>query len=171
MAVRHMADDEIQAYLEKGTSALDQVFDAHLSECRECRERVNEYRRLFTVIGEDRGFELSPGFAEAVTARIVTEQAEAARRRWTSLLLILAGAVVAFGAMAYFMDLRPLWDSLVGVFAPSLQRSAAALDGVQRTVTADTATILMILFCVLILAAVAGADHLLFRQRQAKYCL
>lgn len=171
MAVRHMADDEIQAYLEKGTSAMDQVFDAHLLECRECRMRVEEYRRLFQVIGEDRGFELSPGFAEAVTARIVAEQVEIARRRWFNLLLMLAGVVVAFGAMAYFMDLQPLWDRLVGVFAPSFQRSAAALGEAQQTVTADTGTILMILFCVLILAAVAGADHLLFRQRQAKYCL
>lgn len=172
MAVRHLTDDEIQAYLEKGTSALDHVFDSHLNECAACRTRTEEYRRLIGTLEEDRGFILSPGFADAVTTRILAEQAALAKRRLNNLLMTVGGAIGVAGAAAYFMDLQMLWEQIKGVFAPSLQQSAQALTEAQQKVAADGGgTVVVILFCLLVLAAVAGADHLLFRSRQAKFCL
>lgn len=182
MAARHMTDDEIQAYLETGTSALDQVFDSHLMECRSCRERVESYRAMFGALGEERGFELSPGFAEAVTARIAVEQAAGAKRRWQGILWSLLGVMASFAAMAVFMDLGAFWNRLAAVLGPSVEEGTRAFgetrkavesfDGLQQTVASDGgSTLIIIVFCLLILGAVAGADHLLFRGRQAKYCL
>jgi len=177
-----MTDDEMQAYLETGTSALDQVFESHLAECRDCRERVESYRALFAALGRDPGWVLSPGFVGAVEARLAADRAAGAKRRWYHALWWLGGMAAAFGATAYFMGLGTFTGYLRGVFEPSLQHGTRAfnnarqavgtLEGVPQSVAGDGGnTLIVVGICLLILAAVAGADHLIFRSRQAKFCL
>ena len=172
MATRHMTDDQIQAYLETGASALDQVFHTHLNECADCRRRVNEFRRLYHTLSEERGFDLSAGFSESVMVRVAAAEADAKRRRWWNLLLIALGMLVAVGAAAYFMNWEPLVQSIVSVFQPSVERSAEVLGRTDGVIgETSKGTILIIVFSVVVLAIVAGADHLLFRSRQTRYCL
>jgi anti-sigma factor RsiW len=167
-----MTDDEIQAYLEEGASALDQVFDSHLAGCAECRRRVSDYRQLHYALSQDRGFDLVPGFSDAVMARVAVVEAQARRRRWWNIFFIVLGALTSVAATAYLVNLQPVAQTLIEFLRPTIQRSAEAF-GQAEGVIGDTSkgTILVVVFSAVVLALVAGIDHLLFKGRHAKYCL
>ncbi len=172
MATRHMTEEEIQAYLDKGQSSLDQVFDSHLSQCGECRARVSEYRQLYGALAEEPNAVLSPGFPDTVIARVAAEDAKRVEQRRWNILYSTLGVLGLIAASAYFINWQPLIDSIRSALAPSLNRGSEALAELQSSAaSADQNTLLLLLFVVVVIAIIAGADHLLFRGRHARYCL
>ncbi len=172
MAARHMTDEEIQAYLERGASYMDQVFHAHLGECSECRRRLHEYRALYGALEEDRGFDLPSGFSDRVMTRIAAGSVERTERSWIGLLALAAGIVLALGVTAYYVDFGPMFTQFASVFKPGVQAGVQVIDDANRTVKSSGGnTVSIVLFSLLILAAIAGADHLLFRHKGEKLCL
>lgn len=171
MATRHMTDEEIQAFLEKGTSALDQVFTGHLDECPQCRRQVQEYRALYGSLGEDRDFELAPGFSDAVMARVAAESEAQAKKRLGGMLLSVLGALAAVALIAYFVDFTPVLNAFTEMLQPSLHAGAEAFNDTRNTLDNGGNAVTIVLFAVLVIGAIAGADHLLFRGRGNRYCL
>ncbi len=172
MATRHMTDEELQAYLDKGPSFMDQVFHAHLGECSECRARLHQYRAVYDALAVEQEFELSDGFADRVMARVATESVGHAKRSWGGLLAMAAGVILAFGVTAYYVDFAPIMNQFASLFQPSVQAGVKAIDDAHKTVDSGTGnTLMIVLFSLLILGAIAGADHLLFRHRGEKVCL
>jgi len=170
MASRHMTDDEILAYLDQGASSLDRVFHTHLDQCEDCRARVEQYRSLYSSLEEDREFQLSPGFSGTVVARVAAENSLAAGRPWGSILLTAAGIAVGIGLAAYFIDFGPLLSRFAAIFQPSIDAGARIVGETETTVKgADSNSGVIILISALILVAIAGADHLLFRGRRAEH--
>lgn len=95
------------SYLDGRASAEDRSSaEAHLSACAACRERAEEFRRLWSAMGEVPEIEPSFAFDARLRQRIA---AQARPRLWTWLMPSprLAGAVVALVALSAFVSLRP----------------------------------------------------------------
>jgi predicted anti-sigma-YlaC factor YlaD len=70
LVVRHLTDDEIQAYLDLRAEGLAPDLMDHLETCGTCRAAVRAYQALYARLADDRGFEAPPGFAANVIARL-----------------------------------------------------------------------------------------------------
>ncbi len=95
------------SYLDGRASAEERSSaEAHLSACAACRERAEEFRRLWSAMGEVPEIEPSFAFDARLRQRIA---AQARPRIWTWLMPSprLAGAVVALVAFSVFISLRP----------------------------------------------------------------
>ena len=85
------------------------VVESHLVGCPRCREEVDEWRALFGALADLPGIEPSPGFADAVMARVAVRSAWAERLsavlRWvtprTTAAWALVAAALALPALVY----------------------------------------------------------------------
>ncbi len=85
------------------------VVESHLVGCTRCRDEVEEWRALFGVLADLPGLEPTPGFADAVMARVVVRSLWAERLaaflRWatprTTAAWALLAAAMALPALVY----------------------------------------------------------------------
>jgi len=85
------------------------VVESHLVGCARCREEVEEWRALFGALADLPGLEPTPGFADAVMARVVVRSLWAERLaaflRWatprTTSAWALLAAAMALPALVY----------------------------------------------------------------------
>ena len=103
------------------------VVESHLVGCARCREEVDEWRALFGALGDLPGLEPSPGFADAVMARVEVRSVWAERMsalvRWftprTTQAWALVAVVMALPALVYagafaWLATQP-WFSVAGL--------------------------------------------------------
>lgn len=98
---------ELIAYLDGRASEKERgTVEAHLKSCPACRERAEEFRRLWNVLEEAPAIEPSPGF----DARLSQRMAAAPRvRRWGWLVPAprLSFALALLLAASVWISLRP----------------------------------------------------------------
>ena len=97
----------LDGYLDGRASAEERsTVEAHLKSCGACRERAEEFRRLWDVMAEVPGVEPSFGFDTRLRQRIA---AEGRPRFWTWLMPSprLAAAVVALVGLSVFVSVQP----------------------------------------------------------------
>lgn len=102
------------SYLDGRASAEERSsVEAHLQTCGACRERAEEFRRLWSAMAEVPGVEPSFAFDARLRQRIA---ADARPRLWAWLMPSprLAGAVAALVALSVFVSLRPNKPMMVG---------------------------------------------------------
>jgi hypothetical protein len=95
------------SYLDGRASAEERTtVEQHLTSCTSCRERADEFRRLWNVMAEVPGIEPSFGFDTRLRQRIATEGRP---RFWTWLTPSprLAAAVVALVGLSVFVSVQP----------------------------------------------------------------
>ena len=66
----HLRDDQIQEILDKMVLEPDRPLPAHVHACATCREKFEQYRRLYAGLAADPGFILPPSFADTLLQRI-----------------------------------------------------------------------------------------------------
>lgn len=102
------------SYLDGRANAEERSsVEAHLNACAACREKAEEFRRLWSAMGEVPEIEPSFAFDARLRQRIATD---ARPRRWAWLMPSprLAGAVAALVALAIFVSVRPNKPMVVG---------------------------------------------------------
>ena len=81
------------------TAAEAAVVESHLVGCSRCREEVDEWRALFGALGDLPGIDPTPGFADAVMARVDVRSPWAERAsavvRWMTPRTTAAWALLA----------------------------------------------------------------------------
>jgi len=110
--VNHLTDDQIQEYLDNIDVRENQAIEVHLSECHNCRERLENYRSLYDGLKLDPVPPLPAGFAREM-AKAVAGQAEvnSSRRAWQWILAV-AGGIFSMAALVYYVNLGGLIEVL-----------------------------------------------------------
>lgn len=126
MNKEHLTDDRIQEILDAQAPGAAPFLPWHLKTCRRCRERFEEYRRLYTGLAADPGFSLPPGFADSVLAEIPAARA--------SLFMDPAAWIGGAGALALlvlalFVDWRPLADGSARIWVAGGQAFRPVAEG------------------------------------------
>jgi anti-sigma factor RsiW len=106
--------NSLVSYLDGRASATERsTVEAHLKECAACRERAEEFRRLWDVMAEVPAVEPSFGFDARLRQRIA---GEGRPRFWAWLVPSprLAAAVVVLAGLSVFVSLQPNKPMLPG---------------------------------------------------------
>lgn len=101
-------------YLDGRANAEERsMVEAHLQSCAACRERAEEFRRLWDVMAEVPAVEPSFGFDTRLRQRIATEGRP---RLWAWLVPSprLAAAVVVLVGLSVFVSVKPNGPVTVG---------------------------------------------------------
>ena len=93
--MRHLTDEEIQAYLDGLTENLDASLISHLDTCRECRKAIDQYRLLYTCLSDDSSFGVTTGLTPSVMKRLGLKRSQ---RRSLPVEIVLAAAGVMASA-------------------------------------------------------------------------
>jgi len=138
MSLRHLNDEDIQAYLDGRLAHHAKLIKRHLLECDSCREKLEHYRAVFQALKQDTTPSLAPGFPDRVMAAAAKEPAAKATDSFVSWLSLAAVAIVivGLGAVQYFVG----WQWLVSFnrdvlqavlsFKNSLMGATASMPGI-----------------------------------------
>ncbi len=171
MAVRHVTDEEIQAYLDEGSDVGYAAFETHVQVCESCRSRLAHYKVLYQGLRDDRGYDLNPGFSDAVMARVAVGHIESSRWSRINSIAVILGSLVLLGLLVYFLDLRSLGAALAQPFAPLAQTGVRLMDKFGPLLSSGQVNVGVYIFCGLILAVVSFLDYILFHVKDRTYCL
>jgi predicted anti-sigma-YlaC factor YlaD len=65
---------EVSTFIDQGVGAeLRARIEEHLAKCRRCTAIYDGVRNLIQLVGDDRAFELPPGFGQRLRKRLAKE--------------------------------------------------------------------------------------------------
>ena len=109
MPLNHLTDEEIQDCLDGNLSPENAILvQEHLEACSFCQEALRRYQALYSSLGDDKGFELSPGFARSVVKKLPAEAETESHFNYLNILLTILGIIVTVGVTLTYVDFRPL---------------------------------------------------------------
>jgi hypothetical protein len=168
MQLKHLTDEEIQDFLDGNlTHKRAALAERHLETCSRCREALRQYQSLYVKLGDERGFELSKGFARSVIGRLPTEGETESRFRFLNLFLAILGFVVCVGALIYYADLRPLGRAFSHLL-PGPQLGSGLLDFVKGLLVGLNGNLGFVVFALLTLIFVASLDRFVFQPKHRR---
>jgi hypothetical protein len=135
----HFSDEQIQAMLDKMIFQPGQPLDPHLEICASCRDRLEQYRLLYTGLAVDPGFALPPTFADSIIKKLPASRQIFWKRPLVWIPLAVSACALVLAGLFIFVDMKPLADhairianSLVTSFQPlsvQFQQLLAKLNG------------------------------------------
>lgn len=171
--MRHLTDEEIQAYIDGEAASRPPQVEAHLAECPVCSGVLREYRRLYSALANDRCF--APSFLRATKALSELRLREKAETGWdraeTAVATLgIAGALaVALWAYTALGGPGAGWTEFLATsrryLSPALE-SLRALANAAGSVGAEVGLVVTACF---VLYVILSLDYLLVRPsaRQA----
>jgi anti-sigma factor RsiW len=171
--LRHLTDDEIQAYLDGEFTPADAGLEAHLRTCAACQNALREYETLYSRLADRAAFESPRDLAATVVLRLGLRP----RKRRFSLpadIILLTGAIVCMvGVALVFLDLRPFVASLAELLSPVLHYATVPLGsaltsvaGANHTLTVALAGLAILVFTALLDLAFRPGWPALVRHRR-----
>ncbi|HER00213.1 MAG TPA: hypothetical protein ENO22_12810 [candidate division Zixibacteria bacterium] len=106
MEIKHLADEQIQDYLDGNLAENVQVIQEHIQSCNACRAELARYKSLSAALSEDVGFELSHDFASEVVASIEEKGAERFFFRLSHIILWVTGILAGVALLVRFTDVE-----------------------------------------------------------------
>lgn len=103
-------DEQIQAYLDNVSGINRHEFEAALKADAELQRRYENYKQLYSSLGNEKGFMFSAGFADSVMSEIEAQESGAADVGDTTLILI--AVVVSLATVLYLF--LPQASELIG---------------------------------------------------------
>jgi hypothetical protein len=170
MAVRHMTDNDFQAYLERDNTAEYTPFDTHLNDCKKCRHELKQYRLLYDGLKQDIGYNLNPGFSDALMTRLIINQ-EVQQRNHFDKFMYLTGMLVALLVGGYFLDLNKIASAMAGPFVPVFDTLKNLSSSYIELIPVSNQSFGILCFSALILIGVYFADNLLLNYKEKRFCL
>ena len=139
MSLRHLNDEDIQAYLDGRLAHRAKPIEGHLLECESCRAEMEHYQTVFEALKQDTTLSLTPGFPDRVMAAVAKEPAAKPAVSLTSWLSLAAAAVliVGLGAVQYLVG----WQWLV-TFSRNISQSVVTF---KNSLTGSTGSLPAIL--------------------------
>jgi hypothetical protein len=130
---KHLTDEHIQDILDAQAPGDAPFLPWHARTCRHCRERFQEYQRLYAGLAVDPGFALPSGFADSVLARIPAPRVFLFR---DPTIWIGGAGILGLLVLALFVDWKPLaagsawiWDA----FGPLAEKFHGLFSGLGTT--------------------------------------
>jgi anti-sigma factor RsiW len=159
MQLKHLTDDEIQDYLD-GNLPEEKTLSIkrHLDSCPACRQALRQYQTLYEDLQEDKGFELSKGFARAVLQQIPTEPEAQSRFSFLNTLLVVLGILIPLGVTLYYLDLGTLGRTLSHILLEPL-------GGFEDLLVSLNGSLGLAACAILTLIVIFGLDRLIARPK------
>jgi len=170
MAVRHLTDEQIQRYLD-GDISCDSDEARHLQKCAACQREVQSYRKVYEGLGQDIGFELSPGFTESVMTRLAATAEENSRLSLANLFLVIFGTIVMASLALYFLSMKTITENLMSLSSVATSFGSSVINSLNTVTASLGVSTGLMLFTVIILTMFAALDRILLRYRGGNFCL
>jgi hypothetical protein len=164
MAMKHLTDSEIQAYLDGGASDERGRLDSHLKTCDSCRKKLREYEMLYDGLSSDTIPGLPADFTGSVMAELDNRESVEGRRPTRRILVWLAGVLVGLWAVSLFVDFTQILrftyaNTMLSYFKLIISKNA---DFLIREFDIDLTTLVGV---GLILIVTAALDRIIRRWR------
>ena len=161
--MKHLDEVEFQNHLDGNVSEDGKYVTAHLEYCEICQAKMDQYKNLYGELGRGLEIQLSASFAESVISKLPAGAPGKSSGWFWEILLIVLGAVLGLGLMAYFLDFKPIIAGLIGsnileVFGPFFTKVGSLFAGVNMGLVA---------FAGLLLLLISAADHVLVQKKFA----
>ena len=170
MAVRHLTDEQIQRYLD-GDMSRDSDVVYHLQHCPVCQRQLELYREVYEGLHRDVGFELAPGFAESVMARLAAVSEKSSRVSLVGLILLVFGTVSVAGLALYFLEVKALTEMLASLSTVGINFGSSFIESLRMATASLGVSTDIVLSTGLILLTFAILDRLLIRLRSSHLCV
>jgi hypothetical protein len=159
MQLKHLTDDEIQNYLDGNLPEEKTLWiKHHLESCSACRQALEQYKSLYEGLQEEKGFELSKGFAKTVLKQIPTEPETESHFSFLNTLLVVLGIMVPLGVILYLLDL----GSLGRAFSQIVLKP---LGGFEDLLVSLNGSLGLAACAILTLIVIFGLDRLIARPK------
>ena len=150
--MRHLTDEEIQAYLDGMVDNLDPSLISHVDTCGHCRKTAAQYSLLYRCLSDDSSFGVITGLAPSVMKHLGLERSER-RPLPVEIILAAAGVVAALCVALAWLDLGRLVStiaaaprSLAGLIAPVIEAAGAYLVDLNHSIVTLAAGLTVLLF-------------------------
>ena len=171
MAITHITDNDIQAYLDAKQNGLpvDTKVIQHLENCRKCQKQVNQYTRLYEILAVDEGCELSSGFADRVVSSVIPQKASE-QESFRGILLLAVGFCLGLVITAFFIDLKMLGLHIIESFKLLWISMENVFNNDKWTVLPQKHLNIYMLTGVILLV-VSISDRLILHLKNRHFCL
>lgn len=166
MAIRHLTDEEIQDYIDGNLSTENRFAQSHLKTCEICQKALAEYKSLYLGLKDDKGFKLPSTFAKSVVSEFLKVPATKSRSNYAEIFLVTMGLVVAGFAAFYFIDLKPLGETIARILLPQFHFVSESFLSMRSLLTQLNINISLLVFSGLTLLIIGALDHILFHPRR-----
>ena len=168
MQLKHLTDQEIQSYLDGNLSSEIAILTKrHLETCPLCREAVKQYQGVYAGLDEDKGFDLSKGFAKSVVKMLPPQGETKSPFDLLNVFLTILGVIVAAGVTIYYVDLRPLGRAFSHIL-PGPQLGSGVVTFVEDLLVGLNGNLGLLILGVLTLLIIGGLDRLLLQPRHRR---
>jgi len=168
--MRHLTDEEIQAYLDGIKSGRAEIKPSHLDSCHHCRERLRQFEILYERLAIDETPALSGDFARQVARQARKSPVAAPQRGLRPVLVTMLTALLGVLAISFpaetdrvisFLGLGVVLNYFEVSFIPAV-RGLFGHFGVNTTFIVST---VMAIIATIIIDYVIGR----YRQRMASF--
>lgn len=165
MPLKHLTDDEIQEYLDGNLSQENALWvKKHLETCPLCQEALQQYQGLYVGLKNDKGFDLSKGFAKSVIKKLPAEGEMESRFNFVNIFLTILGIIISAGVTLYYVDLRPLGRAFSHILPPH-EFGSVLVAVIKNLLIGLNGNVGFLIFALLTLLLVAVLDRLIFQPR------
>ena len=116
MTTGHLNEGQIQEILDNMVFEPGQPLALHLETCATCRERFEQYRRLYAGLAADPGFVLSPAFADSIIEKLPVYRPAFWARPAVRIFLALSACALVLAGIFIFVDMKPITAATIGIF-------------------------------------------------------
>jgi hypothetical protein len=107
VALTHVNDIQIQDYLDKNLAREQAaVFEQHIEECDVCRRQVQMYQNIYSGLGEEPQFTLSPKFAGKVLKAANKASLGSVHGNLWQVFLGLFALILGINISFYYVDVK-----------------------------------------------------------------
>lgn len=161
--MNHLADDEIQEYLDGRLPDRAADMEMHLRGCKLCREKVKQYELLYSSLQTDRIPALQTDFAVKVAAAAGRQLALERRSRLRIILASVAGIICLLASSVYFLNIPRLFDVFRRLSLDSYL-DLAFVSKYKELVASSGVNVSLVLFVLLAIIAVWVIDYMVRRH-------
>ena len=166
--MKHLTDEEIQNYLDGNLSPEIAILTKrHLESCPLCRETVKQYQGVYAGLAEDKGFDLSKGFAKSVVKMLPAEGETKSPFDLLNVFLMILGVIVAAGVTIRYVDLRPLGRAFSHIL-PGPELGSGVVAFVEDLLIGLNGNLGLLILGVLTLLIIGALDRLLLQPKHRR---
>lgn len=114
---QHLSDEQLQEILDAHMLQSGPILPLHLGTCASCQKRLDSFRHLYAGLSADPGFALPANFADSVLDKIPAFRPPYWERPAAKIAAALGAAAVILAGLLIFVNMRPLADGSLQVFA------------------------------------------------------
>jgi hypothetical protein len=165
MELKHLSYEEIQDYLDSSPSSVNKTIEEHLETCQLCKGVLEKYKKLYTELKKDTGFELSPDFANSVISKLPQKVKSRPLASYAGIFLAVLGLSLGIGSLLYLAGWKYINQVLANIVQPQLNYISTLWGIMGRLLTGLNLDFGLLLISGLILLIISMLDRMLTHKK------